>query len=226
MAVSHKEQRGIFMNDANKGCRIKICGLSRIGDMEAVNRVRPDYIGFVFAQSRRQVGATWAASLKRALDPRIQAVGVFVNAPVSEAVRLAEVGTIQMIQLHGDEDEAYIRELKRQTAAPVMKAVRVRNGDDILRAEQLSCEYLLLDTYTKGQYGGSGRVFDWNLIPPLQKPFFLAGGISMENVHEAQSCRPYCLDVSSAVETEGRKDPEKIRRMVEAVRQSGKQSGG
>ena len=75
------------MNDANKGCRIKICGLSRIGDMEAVNRVRPDYIGFVFAQSRRQVGATWAASLKRALDPRIQAVGVFVNAPVSEAVR-------------------------------------------------------------------------------------------------------------------------------------------
>ena len=131
-----------------------------------------------------------------------------------------------MIQLHGDEDEAYIRELKRQTAAPVIKAVRVRNGDDILMAEQLSCEYLLLDTYTKGQYGGSGRGFDWNLIPPLQKPFFLAGGISLENVHEAQNCRPYCLDVSSAVETEGRKDPEKIRRMVEAVRRSGKQSGG
>ena len=103
MAVSHKEQRGIFMNDANKGCRIKICGLSRIGDMEAVNRVRPDYIGFVFAQSRRQVGATWAASLKRALDPRIQAVGVFVNAPVSEAVRLAEVGTIQMRRKPGRE---------------------------------------------------------------------------------------------------------------------------
>lgn len=212
------------MNDANKGCRIKICGLSRIGDVEAVNRVRPDYIGFVFAQSRRQVGATWAASLKRALDPRIQAVGVFVNAPVSEIVRLTDVGTIQIIQLHGDED--YIRELKRQTAAPVIKAVRVRNGDGILRAEQLSCEYLLLDTYTKGQYGGSGRVFDWNLIPPLQKPFFLAGGISLENVHEAQNCRPYCLDVSSAAETEGRKDPEKIRRMVEAVRRCGKQSGG
>ena len=212
------------MNDANKGCRIKICGLSRIGDVEAVNRVRPDYIGFVFAQSRRQVGATWAASLKRALDPRIQAVGVFVNAPMSEIVRLTDVGTIQIIQLHGDED--YIRELKRQTAAPVIKAVRVRNGDDILRAEQLSCEYLLLDTYTKGQYGGSGRVFDWNLIPPLRKPFFLAGGISLENVHEAQNCRPYCLDVSSAVETEGRKDPEKIRRMVEAVRRCGKQSGG
>ena len=209
------------MNDANKGCRIKICGLSRIGDVEAVNRVRPDYIGFVFAQSRRQVGATWAASLKRALDPRIQAVGVFVNAPVSEIVRLTDVGTIQIIQLHGDEDEDYIRELKRQTAAPVIKAVRVRNGDDILRAEQLSCEYLLLDTYTKGQYGGSGRVF-----PPLQKPFFLAGGISLENVHEAQNSRPYCLDVSSAVETEGRKDPEKIRRMVEAVRRCGKQSGG
>lgn len=206
------------MSDANKGCRIKICGLSRIRDIEAVNRVRPDYIGFVFAPSKRQVGATWASSLKRALDHRIQAVGVFVNAPVSEVVQLADGGTIQVIQLHGDEDEAYIRELKRRSGAPVIKAVRVQSGEDILRAKQLPCDYLLLDTYTKGQYGGSGRVFDWNMIPPLGKPFFLAGGICRENVPEALACRPYCLDVSSAVETDGRKDPEKIRRMVEAVR--------
>ena len=205
------------MNDGNTGCRIKICGLSRIRDIEAVNRVRPDYIGVVFAQSRRQVGATWAAARRRALDSRIPAVGVFVNAPVAEVVRLADSGTIQVIQLHGDEDEAYIRELKGRSSAPVIKAVRVRGGEDILRAERLPCDYLLLDTYTKGQYGGSGRVFDWELIPPLNKPFFLAGGICLENVPEALACRPYCLDVSSAVETEGRKDPEKIRRMVEAV---------
>lgn len=210
------------MEHTGDGCRLKICGISRIRDVEAVNRLRPDYIGFVFAQSKRQVGASWAAVLKNALDRRIQAVGVFVNAPLGEVLKLADSGTIQLIQLHGDEDEAYIQELKSRSGAPVIKAVRVQNSEDIRRAEALPCDYLLLDTYTKGQYGGSGQVFDWSLIPPIEKPFFLAGGICPENVPEALRCRPWCLDVSSAVETDGRKDPEKMARMVEAVRRPAK----
>lgn len=202
------------------GCRIKICGLVRIRDVEAVNRARPDFAGFVFAESSRQVSASLAAVLRRALDPRIPAVGVFVNAPIEEIVRLADSGTIQMIQLHGDEDETYIWELKRRVQAPVIRAVRVRSPLDILKAEALPCDYLLLDTYTGGQYGGSGRTFDWGMIPALGKPYFLAGGICEENVAQAVSHGPYALDVSSAVETGGKKDPEKIDRMVEAVRKA------
>lgn len=208
------------MDMVRGGCRIKICGLSRTEDIEAVNRAQPDFAGFVFAKSRRQVDGSWAGVLRRALDPRIQAVGVFVNAPVGDILRLADSGTIQMIQLHGDEDEAYVGELKRRLDAPVIKAVRVRSASDILRAEAMPCDYLLLDTYAGGQYGGSGQMFDWEMIPPLKKPYFLAGGISEENAWRAISRGPYALDVSSAVETDGKKDPEKIYRMVLTVRKA------
>ena len=202
-------------------CRIKICGLSRFADIMAVNEAMPDYAGFVFARSSRQVTADKARQLKRELEPGIQAVGVFVNATIHEIRRLAgEDGgpVIDMIQLHGDEDEGYLRRLKRYTSLPIIKAVRARSREQILEVARLPCEYLLLDTYTKGQYGGSGRSFDWELIPELSKPYFLAGGIQPGNLKDAVARHPYCVDVSSGVETEGRKDRGKILKMVRTLR--------
>ena len=143
-----------------KTCRLKICGLSRFGDILAANDILPDYIGFVFAESSRRVTPDKAAQLRQELDKRIKAVGVFVNAPMEEIVKLSEdrgnARVIDLIQLHGDEDEAYIRQLKTHTGLPVIKAVRVRSREQILKAQELPCDYLLLDTYTKDRYGGSG----------------------------------------------------------------------
>ena len=125
---------------------------------------------------------------------------------------------IDLIQLHGDEYEAYISQLRKHTPLPVIKAVRVRSREQILKTQELSCDYLLLDTYTKGRYGGSGTQFDWNMIPELTKPYFLAGGIHLGNIRQAVSHGPYCIDVSSAVETGGRKDRRKMEEMAQVLR--------
>ena len=204
-------------------CKIKICGLSRFRDILAVNEALPDYIGFVFAKSSRRVTPDRARQLKGELDPRIRTVGVFVNAPMEEILCLTEDcggqnGTIGMIQLHGDEDGAYIRTLKEHTHVPVIKAVRVQGTDQIQKAQELPCDYLLLDTYTRDAYGGMGVGFDWNMIPRLSKPFFLAGGICSGNLARAAALGPYCIDVSSGVETDGRKDCKKIRELVNLLR--------
>ena len=135
----------------------------------------PDYIGLVFAESRRRVTPEQARRLKAGLDTRIKAVGVFTNAPVPHIVDLCEQGIIDVVQLHGDESETFIQLLKQKIACPVIKAVRVRTTEQILQAQEMSCDLLLLDTYHPGQYGGSGKTFDRKLIPSLQKRFFLAG---------------------------------------------------
>ena len=149
-------------------------------------------------------------------------MGVFVNAPMEEILELAghreKERVIDLIQLHGDEDEAYIRQLKKHTPLPVIKAVRVRSREQILKAQEPSCDYLLLDTYTKGRYGGSGTQFDWNMIPELKKPYFLAGGIHLGNIRQAASHGPYCIDVSSAVEKGGRKDRRKMEEIAQVLR--------
>lgn len=205
------------------GCKIKICGLSRFSDILAVNRAMPDYIGFVFAKSRRRITPDKARQLKQELDSRIQAVGVFVNAPMEEILDLAEGNgdkgrAIDLIQLHGDEDEAYMEQLKASTHVPIIKALRVQSAAQIRSARDLPCDALLLDTYHPNVPGGSGITFDWNMIPPLSKPYFLAGGITMGNLARAAALHPYGLDVSSGVETEGRKDPVKIEELVRSLR--------
>ena len=199
--------------------KIKICGLKTIEDIEAVNRWKPDFAGFVFASGKRQITPGQAAELRRALDPKIQAVGVFVNAPPEEAAALAEAEVIQYIQLHGDEDAAYMEALRKQTDKPLIKAVAARSREEILEAEKLPCEYLLLDAYKKGSPGGNGETFDWKIIPPLEKPWFLAGGLSPENVEQAiKICRPFGVDVSSGVEIQGKKSEQRIREFIEKVR--------
>ena len=199
--------------------RIKICGLKTIEDIQAVNRWKPDFAGFVFAPGKRQITLEQAAELRRALDSKIQAVGVFVNAPVEEAAALSNTGVIQLIQLHGDEDAVYMEELRKRTDKPLIKAVAARSQEEILEAEKLPCEYLLLDAYQKGSPGGNGEIFDWNIIPPLKKSWFLAGGLSPENVTRAvKTCRPFGVDVSSGVEIQGEKSEQRIREFIEKVR--------
>lgn len=198
--------------------KIKICGLKRLEDIQAVNEYKPDYIGFVFAGKKRNITPETAHMLKQNLLSEIKAVGVFVNADIEFILNLVLSGTIDIIQLHGDEDTEYISRLRKKTATPIIKAVRVKSVNDIYSCEKLPCDYMLLDTYVKDSYGGSGVTFDWSVIPKVGKPFFLAGGLTIENLANGARTNPYCLDISSGVETNGFKDKEKIKKAIEIVR--------
>lgn len=206
------------MNERKK--RIKICGLTRADDIEAVNLWKPDYAGFVFAPGKRQLTPDKAKQLREVLLPEIPSVGVFVNSPIKDILALIKEGTIGMVQLHGDEDPDYATSLKEQMEIPVpiIKAIRVRSDDDMSKAEHFPSDYLLFDTYSKDVYGGSGKSFDWSSIPVIKKPWFLAGGIGAENILRAVATDAFCLDLSSSLETEGRKDPEKIKEIIQILR--------
>lgn len=200
--------------------RIKICGLKRECDIDYVNEFLPDYIGFIFANTKRYVSPELAKTLKARLDSRIKAVGVFVNEDLNTVCAIADSGTIDLIQLHSDENEEYINTVKARTGKPIIKAVRVKSSEQVLAAEKLPCDYLLLDTYRKGSYGGIGESFNWELIPKtLSKPFFLAGGLNSENILQAEKAvKPYCLDISTGVEENGFKSREKINEIIKLIR--------
>lgn len=199
--------------------KIKICGLKRPCDIEYVNEALPDYIGFIFASTKRYISPEAAKDLKARLKSQIKAVGVFVNEDINTVCGIANSGTIDLIQLHGDEDGEYISAVKKRTDKQIIKAVRVRTLEQVINAEKLPCDYLLLDTYRKGQYGGIGESFNWELIPKLSKPFFLAGGLNQDNILRAvREVQPYCLDISSGVEENGVKNREKIIETVKLVR--------
>lgn len=195
--------------------KIKICGLRRELDIRYANELMPDYIGFVFLKGKmRYVTFEEAAHLRSLLDPAIPAVGVFVNEPAENVIRLLQAGTIQIAQLHGQEDEAYAEELRRAGDHCIIRAFAVRSSEDIHRAFAFPADYPLLDN---GK--GTGETFDWSLFQEQEKPFFLAGGLSPENVKEAIECfHPYAVDVSSGVETDGFKDYEKMKAFMDAVR--------
>ena len=196
--------------------KIKLCGLTRECDIKIANELKPDYIGFVFfPKSKRYASPELAAELKAMLDPSIQAVGVFVNAPVEFVAELLEAGTIDVAQLHGKEDEAYVAELRKLTDKPIMKAFRMDSEEDIARANGFSADMVLLDT---GE-GGTGKTFDWSLVTGMNKPYFLAGGLGPDNIGDAITrIKPYGVDVSSGIETDGLKDPGKMKLFVETVR--------
>lgn len=196
--------------------KIKICGLSREEDITMANLYKPHFIGFVFyPPSRRYVTPQKAAELKKLLHSGIKAVGVFVNGEISLIESLCSQGIIDMVQLHGDEDEEYMVRLKEVIQKPIIKAVRVKNAEEILAAEALPCEYLLLDTFHERNYGGSGETFDHRIIPPIKKPYFLAGGLNANNIGKAgRTCNPFAFDVSSGCETQGYKDEMKFMGVV------------
>lgn len=199
---------------AENGTRIKICGLFRPEDIEYANRVHPDYIGFVFwKKSRRRVTAAQAAALREKLAPGIQAVGVFVDAPWGEIISLLEAGIIDIAQLHGEESEEDIRYIQA-AHMPVIKAVRVGSRYDVEAWLDSSADWLLFDSGM-----GSGSAFDWRLLAGVEREYFLAGGLTPEGIRGLpEYLRPYGVDISSGVETDGLKDFKKMRAAAEAAR--------
>ena len=196
--------------------KVKICGVSRAEDIDAVNRALPDFIGFVFAPSRRRVNIKTAAILKDRLDLRIQAVGVFVNEDIKSITAICKNKIIDLVQLHGDEDAEYIRRLKEICGYRVIKAIGVGDTVPFLPVEP---DYLMFDALSD-QRGGIGRAFDWNILKEYRGlPFFLAGGLTVKNVSDAITLlSPFCVDVSSGVETDGVKDAGKISMFVQIAR--------
>ena len=198
--------------------RIKICGLRRPEDIAAVNEARPDYCGFIveYPKSRRSIDRTTLRELVRGLREKIIPVGVFVNAPKELVAELLEEGTIQIAQLHGQESQEYIQELKVLTEKPLIQAFSIKSKEDVERARESVADYILLDQGS----GGTGKVFDWSLVGEVGRPYFLAGGLDVENLREAIGLlHPWAVDLSSSVETEKRKDPMKIRQIVDIVRE-------
>lgn len=196
--------------------KIKLCGMMRERDIHAANLLMPEYIGFVFAQkSRRFITAEQALHLKNLLDKNIRSVGVFVREKPEIVAQLAQSGVIDIIQLHGGESEDYIKALRKLTDKPIIKAFSVKSLLDIEQAQNSSADFVLLDSGT----GGTGTVFDWELLKNIKRKYFLAGGLDETKVKEAlKKLSPYGVDVSSGIETNGFKDEKKMQSFVEAVR--------
>ncbi len=197
--------------------KIKLCGLSRPCDIETANELKPDYIGFIFAaKSKRYVSHERAAELKKLLDKDIKAVGVFVNEEPEVIAGLLKDGVIDAAQLHGGkENEKYIGRLRELTDRPIIQAFRIDSESDVDKARASSADYVLLDSGN----GGTGIPFDWGLIKGIGRLFFLAGGLDPDNAENAvRTVKPYAVDVSSGIETDGLKDREKMIKFVRAVR--------
>ena len=197
--------------------KIKICGIKRFEDIEIVNRYKPDYIGFVFAKSKRKVSHDFASKLKNKLDSDILAVGVFVDADENEILRLYDEGIIDMAQLHGNESDEYILSLKEKTdyKLKIINAIEMHENIDLTIYNNSHADYLLFDS---GK--GSGITFDWNLIGKnLDKEFFIAGGLDISNIPLViDEFNPYGVDLSSSLEIDGVKDENKIREIMEVIR--------
>ncbi|MGN0244007.1 MAG: phosphoribosylanthranilate isomerase [Lachnospiraceae bacterium] len=198
--------------------KIKLCGLTREEEIRTANELMPEYIGFVFApNSRRRISPAKAMELRKQLHPAIRTVGVFVQEEVEAVAALLHRGVIDIAQLHGSEDEEYIRKLRTLSEQPIIKAFRCESERDMIAAQGCPADYVLLDSGT----GGSGEVFDWTLLETMQRPYFLAGGLTDLNVSvPVERYHPYAVDVSSGIESNGVKDIEKMKAFVCAVRKA------
>lgn len=195
--------------------RVKFCGLRTAEDAAAASRLMPDFAGFVLSAGfRRSITEEQAAKVREHLAPGIRTVGVFVDEPLERVVRMLRSGLVDCAQLHGAETDAYIEELKSTAGRPVIKFFALRTPADAARAGACPADFVLLDSGT-----GTGRAFDWTLAQQVKRPFFLAGGLTANNVAEAiRTCRPYAVDVSSGIETGGVKDFSKMAAFMAAVR--------
>lgn len=195
--------------------KIKLCGMMRAEDIAVANRLNPDFVGFVFATGRRRtIDVEQAGAFKAALAPEIGAVGVFLDQSVDFVASIATAGIIDVVQLHGCEDEEYLKRLRAKITVPIIQSFRVRTADDICAANRSTADWVLLDNGA-----GTGEAFPWQLLAQMERPYFLAGGLTPENVGQAvDTYRPYGVDVSSGIETGGAKDPAKMEDFVRAVR--------
>ena len=215
--------------------KVKMCGISKVETISAVVESKPDYMGLVFAPSKRQVTVDQAKTLVEELhkqytkrynngteqsnNDEIKTVGVFVNETLDNLVTIAKETNLDAVQLHGDEDEAFIQSLKERTNVEVWKAVQIRSAADAEAWIDSRADMLLFDAYHKDERGGTGEVFDWSCLDEFERPFMLAGGIDSTNVARAiRTVRPYGIDISSGIETEGVKDDEKIKAFTNIVR--------
>ena len=219
--------------------KVKMCGISKVETIPAVVEAKPDYMGLVFAPSKRQVAVDQAKILVEELhrgyakkygsdtehdkNDTIKTVGVFVNETVDNLVTIANEANLDAVQLHGDEDEAFIQSLKERTNVEVWKAIQIRTAADTEKWIDSSAEMLLFDAYHKDERGGTGEVFDWSSLDAFERPFMLAGGIDSTNVARAiRTVRSYGIDISSGIETNGVKDDEKITAFTKIVNSIGR----
>ena len=219
--------------------KVKMCGISKVETIPAIVDAKPDYMGLVFAPSKRQVTVDQAKILVEELhrgyakkygsdtehdkNGTIKTVGVFVNETVENLVTIANEANLDAVQLHGDEDEAFIQSLKERTNVEVWKAVQIRSAADVEKWIDSSADMLLFDAYHKDERGGTGEVFDWSSLDTFERPFMLAGGIDSTNVARAiRTVRPYGIDISSGIETNGVKDDEKITAFTKIVKSIGR----
>ena len=219
--------------------KVKMCGISKVETIPAVVEAKPDYMGLVFAPSKRQVTVDQAKILVEELhrgyakkygsdtehdkNDTIKTVGVFVNETVDNLVTIANEANLDAVQLHGDEDETFIQSLKERTNVEVWKAIQIRTAADIEKWIDSSADMLLFDAYHKDERGGTGEVFDWSSLDAFERPFMLAGGIDSTNVARAiRTVRPYGIDISSGIETNGVKDDEKITAFIKIVKSIGR----
>ena len=219
--------------------KVKMCGISKVETIPAVVEAKPDYMGLVFAPSKRQVTVDQAKILVEELNrgyakkygsdtehdknDTIKTVGVFVNETIDNLVTIANEANLDAVQLHGDEDEAFIQSLKERTNVEVWKAIQIRTAADTEKWIDSSADMLLFDAYHKDERGGTGEVFDWSSLDAFERPFMLAGGIDSTNVARAiRTVRPYGIDISSGIETNGVKDDEKITAFIKIVKSIGR----
>ena len=219
--------------------KVKMCGISKVETIPAIVDAKPDYMGLVFAPSKRQVTVDQAKILVEELhrgyakkygsdtehdkNGTIKTVGVFVNETVENLVTIANEANLDAVQLHGDEDEAFIQSLKERTNVEVWKAIQIRTAADTEKWIDSSADMLLFDAYHKDERGGTGEVFDWSSLDAFERPFMLAGGIDSTNVARAiRTVRPYGIDISSGIETNGVKDDEKIKAFTKIVNSIGR----
>ena len=212
--------------------KVKMCGISKVETIPAVVEAKPDYMGLVFAPSKRQVTVEQAKILIEELHKQcinhydtkvVKTVGVFVNETLDNLVRIADTANLDAVQLHGDEDEAFIQSLKERTNVEVWKAIQIRTAADTEKWIDSSADMLLFDAYHKDERGGTGEVFDWSSLDAFERPFMLAGGIDSTNVARAiRTVRPYGIDISSGIETNGMKDDKKITAFTKIVKSIGR----
>jgi phosphoribosylanthranilate isomerase len=214
--AAHNNNLGDYKN-FESSVKIKICGIRSQSDANACNLYMPDFCGFVFAPSKRRITPMEAMRLRQRLDSHIESIGVFTQMSVDDIAVLYEYGIIGAAQLHGGQSDEFITSLKMKCGVPIIQAVRFGTSDSPSRY----ADFWLYD----GQNPGSGTGFDWQRIPNTAKPWFLAGGINLENIETAMDMKPFCVDISSGAETDYIKDPEKIRKLVEKVRTKGNNDG-
>ena len=212
--------------------KVKMCGISKVETIPAIVDAKPDYMGLVFAPSKRQVTVEQAKILIEELHKQcinhydikvVKTVGVFVNETLDNLVRIADTANLDAVQLHGDEDEAFIQSLKERTNVEVWKAIQIRSAADVEKWIDSSADMLLFDAYHKDERGGTGEVFDWSSLDAFERPFMLAGGIDSTNVARAiRTVRPYGIDISSGIETNGMKDDKKITAFTKIVKSIGR----